>query len=96
MARTKGAKNKPKVTQTTPPTIVEIEIDIPEEKSIWQLLKEAGFPQGGSGNWLKDPKTDEKYYIPHPSELYQLYIGDPTDWEKMSMAMAKVWLQNKR
>lgn len=65
-------------------------------KSTWQQLKEAGFPQGGVGTWLKDPNSDEKYYIPHPAEVYQLFIANPQDWEKMSEAMAKIWLQNRK
>lgn len=63
--------------------------------ALWKQLKESNFPQGGVGSWLKDPNSDEKYYIPHPAEIYQAYIADPIDWEIMSEAMGRVWLENK-
>ena len=71
----------------------QLEANNPSPKSIWRLLKEGNFPQGGVGNWLQDPNSDEKYYIPHPSEIYQATIQDPQGWEELSESMGVVWLK---
>lgn len=102
MGRRKGSKNKPKkeVSQITKvtneylsKTWVEDTLKKIDLKSIWQQLKEAGFPQGGVGNWLQG--ENDRYYIPSPSEIYQHFIADPAGWEDMSKAMATVWLNRK-
>lgn len=59
---------------------------------LYKRLKDAGFPQGGAGNWMLNPDNDEKVYIPLPGELYTQFIGDPAHWEKMRDAMAEVWI----
>jgi len=59
-------------------------------------LKAKGFPQGGAGNFVVDPDTGEKFYKPHPSELYNQFLGDPTQWGELAEAMAQVWLSQRK
>lgn len=60
---------------------------------LYKQLRDAGFPQGGSGSYILDPNTDEKVYKPLPSEIYTLFVADPSGWDKMLEAMSKVWLE---
>lgn len=63
--------------------------------NLYKQLKAAGFPQGGQGTWIQDPESDEKVYVPSSSEIFALFLGDPKDWQKMTDAMARVWIDNK-
>ena len=60
---------------------------------LYKALKEAGYPQGGVGNWYLDPSTGEKYYIPQPSEIYTEFIADPSIWEEVGDTLARLWLE---
>lgn len=64
--------------------------------NLYKQLKDKGFPQGGSGSFLVDPKTDERVYIPKVEEILTQYVGDPKDWDKMVEAMTRVWIDNKK
>lgn len=63
---------------------------------LYLKLKEAGFPQGGSGKFLQHPDKDEKVYVPTAPEVFTAYIGDPEDWQKMVDAMAGVWMEKNK
>ena len=60
----------------------------------YKALKEAGFPQGGRGNWIQDPNSDSKYYIPNPDEIYSQFLGDPEHWRKLTDTLAEAWITN--
>jgi len=59
-------------------------------------LKKKGFPQGGSGSYLKDPKTEEMVYIPKFEEIFTQFIGDPIDHEVLVDTLAKVWIERSK
>lgn len=81
-----------------PKTMEEEEVfveDVPKVLDGWDLydaLRAKGFPQGGVGNWMYNEFGTDKVYVPHPSEIYNQYIADPGDWELMTIAMSRVWL----
>ncbi len=64
-----------------------------ERYNLYKKLKDAGFPQGGSGSYMVDPNSNESVYIPQPSEIYTQYLADPSSWTEMGDAMATVWLK---
>lgn len=64
--------------------------------TLYLKLKNAGYPQGGSGNYLSHPDKDEKVYIPTSGEIYTMFIGDPEQWEKMTDCLAQVWIDNSK
>lgn len=110
MGRTKGSKNKVKAEKPTAehkfdkPQILEASITLaadeaPKQLDGWNLYKalsDAGFPQGGVGNWMSNEDGTQKVYIPHPSEVYNQFIANPSEWETMGAAMCRVWLENKK
>lgn len=61
--------------------------------ALYKLLKESGFAQGGSGMFMQDPDSNEKVYIPLPGEVYTQFLGDPKDWQVLTDAMVRVWLE---
>ncbi len=63
---------------------------------LYQDLKMAGFPQGGTGTWLIHPDSSDKVYVPQPSEVYTAFLGDPKDWSDMVDAMVTIWLQKQK
>ena len=88
---------------TTPEKIKEIFIEkevirnIPEVRlEGWQLyksLKDKGYYQGGMGQWMEDPNGTEKVYIPHVSEVYTYFIGNPAQWELMRDALIRAYIE---
>lgn len=106
MGRPKGSKNKPKVQVSVPPVDAPKDIvsgvvkTIPDTEpapelqafELYRTLRDAGFPQGGVGNWLYNEFGTDKVYVPHASEVYNQFVADPDGWEKMTEAMARVWL----
>lgn len=67
-----------------------------EGYALYKSLKDVGFPQGGSGDWLYNPETDEKVYVPHPSELINTYVADPKQWDSVRDILARQWIENKK
>lgn len=67
-----------------------------ERFKLYQELKNAGFPQGGSGIYMNDPDSNERVYIPTPSEIYATFLGNPGDWTDMVDAMAEVWIKRAK
>ncbi len=68
----------------------------PESRfDLYKRLKEAGYPQGGGGQYMGDPDSNVKVYIPTYQELLTHYVADPKDWELMVDAITKVWINNK-
>lgn len=63
---------------------------------LYRELKARGFPQGGVGSFMEDPNGTEKVYVPHPSEIYASFVGDPSQWNALRDAMIQVWLKNKK
>lgn len=66
-----------------------------EGYDLYDSLRAAGFPQGGSGNLMYDENGNNPVYVPHPSEIYQMFIGDPAQWDEMRDSMARSWLKNR-
>lgn len=60
--------------------------------NLYLALKNAGYPQGGSGGYIQHPDTNDKVYVPLPSELYNHFTSDPKEWEDVVDALAKVWI----
>lgn len=60
---------------------------------LFKAARDAGFPQGGVGNWRD--VNNERIYVPHPSEVYNQFIADPVQWEEMAEAMLRVWIANR-
>lgn len=104
MGRPKGSKNKPKevtnLARVTSVAETEIAFNEPNEhgaitgNALYKAIKDAGFPQGGVGNWLD--VNNERLYIPHTSEVYNQFIADPDGWVLMTESMLRVWLEQKR
>jgi len=63
---------------------------------LYKALAKAGFPQGGQGNWYAEENGDQKYYIPTPEEIYTQYLADPSQWQSLTDALARVWIENKK
>lgn len=59
-------------------------------------LRNKGFPQGGTGIFIQDPETGEKFYKPQPAEVYAQFILDPDGWDKVTEALIKVWVDTRK
>lgn len=104
MARPKGVKNKlPNVQKEVVEVIKEIfvtkEILVPEKKlegfELYKALKDAGFFQGGIGQFMEDINGTEKVYLPHASEIYQSFAQDPQGWDIVRDYLARAFLELK-
>ncbi len=63
--------------------------------ALYKALQRANFPQGGVGSYMEDPNSTDRVYVPHPSEVYGMFIGDPQQWEMLRDAICRGWLQNQ-
>jgi len=79
--------------------IIEKEIvkTVPEPRlegwELYKALKDKGFFQGGMGQWMEDPNGTERVYVPHVSEVYGYFIGDPEKWEQLKDHMIRAYLE---
>lgn len=67
-----------------------------ERYNLYLSLKKAGFPQGGSGNYIQDPDSSEKVYVPTSGEIYSMFLADPDGWQSMTDCLAQVWIDNSK
>lgn len=70
-------------------------IEIPSRFDLYKRLKEAQYPQGGGGQYMLDPDSNQKVYVPTYQELLTHYVSDPKGWEVMVDTITKVWIDNK-
>lgn len=61
----------------------------------YKKLKDAGFPQGGVGNWQEDINSTEKVYIPTPSEVYAQLALDPEQWNTVRDALCQCFIDKQ-
>ena len=62
---------------------------------LYKALKDKGFFQGGVGQYMESPLTDEKVYLPHASEIYASFAQDPSGWEIIRDYLARAYLDLK-
>lgn len=63
---------------------------------LYKELQKKGFPQGGIGQFIQDPNTNDKVYVPQPGEIYAQFILDPEGWQKVTDALAGVWIESRK
>ncbi len=61
---------------------------------LYKRLKDSGYPQGGQGMFIVSPDSGERYYMPLPSELYAQLALSPKDWQKVSDALAGIYIEH--
>lgn len=90
---------KPDIQEKIVEVIKEVIKEVPEKKlggfELYVEMKNAGFPQGGVGTWQEDYNGTERVYIPHPSEVYQMFLANPEQWDAMRDAICREWLRNR-
>lgn len=90
------------VVETIREIIVEKEIikEVPVKQlsdfDLYYALKQVGFPQGGIGEFMESPLTDEKVYLPHASEIYTQFAQDPAGWNVIRDYLARAFLEVKQ
>ena len=61
--------------------------------ALWKALKDAGYPQGGGGNFYEAHDSFEKAYVARPEELYTQFLSDPAGWDLLRDTLARAWLE---
>jgi len=104
MSRPKGSKNKklvdvPERSDGDLPIPEKIKEVIIEKEIIKEVIRTVpeprleGYFQGGMGQWMEDPNGTERVYVPHVSEVYGYFIGDPEKWEQLKDHMIRAYLE---
>ena len=78
-------------------TIREVIKYVPEPRlegfALYKALKDKGFFQGGMGAYMEDANGTEQVYVPHATELYTYFLGDPAKWESLRDAMIRAYIE---
>lgn len=72
---------------------VQVEKKLLKDWALWKALKDAGYPQGGGGNYYEAHDSFEKAYVARPEELYSHFLGDPEAWDLLRDTLARAWLE---
>lgn len=78
--------------------IITKEVEKPQLRDfdLYKALKEAGFPQGGIGQYMESPLTAEKVYMPHASEIYAQFAQDPQGWDIIRDYLALAFIELRK
>ena len=73
--------------------IVEVPVPQLSDWDLYKALKDAGFYQGGIGQFMEDPQGTEVVYLPHASEIYAQFAQNPEGWGVIRDYLARAFLE---
>jgi hypothetical protein len=93
----KVAQEARQIAKEVVETIKEVIKYVPEPRlegfALYKALKDKGYYQGGMGMYMEDMNGTEKVYVPHTSEVYAYFLGDPDKWEALRDAMIRAYIE---
>lgn len=81
-----------KVVEVLREVIVEIEKPQLDGYDLYLKLRDTGYFQGGSGQYVEDPNGIDRVYVPTAQEVITFFTGDPEKWDLMRDGIVRAYL----